>query len=564
MAESKRAIGLVRCSTDQQEHSTGDQEAEIRRWCGHQELDLVRVFEDEGVSGSVLDRPGLLALLRYVESHPEGGTLVVWRRNRLARAQDPLDGLLIERRIEKAGWKIHCLHGRNGTGDAFMDRLVGLLEHHQAGEFLRSLATDTLRGQLRTALEGGMLVGVVPYGYQRRVQSVDGSTRILDRRSRFRRSPGDKVAFVAGAPEEVAVVKRIFSAYSSARLSTSGLVRELNAEGVPGPRGGTWTETTLRHMLRNPVYTGALVWNRAARGKFARIVGGKIVKSPEGRAASKDDSVVIPGHHEPLVDAETFAAVQALIAKRGKKSRGKYATRAHPLSGLVKCGACGSLMTVTRFDKRGPVYVCKGYRTGRTCEAYMVVSTRLEGEVLRVLQEALLPLRANLKPRLHKLLSQRLGVGPSPALDRLKRELATLERKIDGGLDRLVLLPERAATQLADKIQGWTTRKVEVEHELERLEAKRQQATDLDVLVDEIARLLDDLGSAKPGAPPDELRVLFERLVCGIELDFISVPPKTGTRMRRKLKGGRVALPEALAVASNILPQPTSLVQESG
>jgi len=564
MVESKRAIGLVRCSTDQQEHSTGDQEAQIRRWCEAQELDLVRVFEDEGVSGSVLDRPGLLALLRYVESQPEGGTLVVWRRNRLARAQDPLDGLLIERRIEKAGWKIHCLHGRNGTGDAFMDRLVGLLEHHQAGEFLRSLATDTLRGQLRTALDGGMLVGVVPYGYQRRIESTDGSIRFLTRRTRFRRSPGDKVAFVAGAPEEVSVVKRIFSAYSSKRLSTSGLARELNAEGSPGPRGGVWTDTTILRILRNRVYTGALVWNKAAKGKFARIVGGKIVKSPDGETPGKDNAIVIPGHHEPLVDEETFAAARVLAAGRGKKSRGKYATRGHPLSGLVKCGACGSPMTVTRFDRRGPVYVCKGYRTGRTCEAYMVVSSRLEGEVLRVLKEALLPLKLNLKPRLLKLLSERLGVGPSPMQDRLKRELATLERRIDGGLDRLVLLPDRAATQLAEKIEAWTTRKDEVEHELERLEAKRQRSTDLEALVDEVVRLLDDLDTAEAEAPPNELRVLFERLVCGVELDFVSVPPKTGTRMRRKLKGGRVALPEALAVASNILPQPTSLVTDPG
>ena len=120
------------------------------------------MFEDKGVSGSVLDRPGLTQLLRYVEARPEGGTVVLWKRNRLARAQDPLDGLMVERRIEKAGWRLHCLQGRNASGDAFLDRLLGVVEHHQAGEFLRSLATDTLRGQLRSALEGGMLVGVPP------------------------------------------------------------------------------------------------------------------------------------------------------------------------------------------------------------------------------------------------------------------------------------------------------------------------------------------------------------------------------------------------------------------
>lgn len=563
MGEGQRAIGLVRCSTDQQEHSTADQLAEIRAWCSAQGLRLVRVFEDEGVSGSVLDRPGLLALLRYVEDHPEGGTLVLWRRNRLARAQDPLDGLILERKIEKAGWKLHYLHGRNGTGDAFMDRLVGLLEHHQAGEFLRSLATDTLRGQLRAALEGGMLVGTVPYGYRREVRSTDGTTRHLPRRVRFRRSPGDKVCFVAGDPLEVEVVQRIFGDYTSKRLSSSGLARALNKEGIPSPRGASWTTATLLSLLKNPVYTGAFVWNRSARGKFARIVGGTIVKSP-GKEPDKDGAIVIPGHHEPLISQETYEVALDLLQKRGKKSRGRYTTRAHPLSGRVTCVACGSPMTVTRFDKRGPVYVCKGYRTGRTCEAYMVLTQRLEAEVLRVLKLVLVPLKRNLKPRLVKLLRQRLGVGPSPALKRAKREVATLERKIDGGLDRLVLLQDEAAERLAGKIQAWTEEKDQALAELARLEERAKQVADVEVLAEEVVNLVDDLARIGPDAPPNELRVLFERLVRRVELAFVSVPPKTGKRMRRKLESGRIELPEALSLAANVLLQDNSLVRDAG
>ena len=40
----------------------------------------LRVFEDEGVSGSELDRPGVRALLSYLESSDDKGTLVVWKR----------------------------------------------------------------------------------------------------------------------------------------------------------------------------------------------------------------------------------------------------------------------------------------------------------------------------------------------------------------------------------------------------------------------------------------------------------------------------------------------------
>ena len=62
----KVAVGLVRCSTDRQEHSIEDQEAEIRAWASATGHELLRVFKDEGVSGSELDRPGVRALLAYL------------------------------------------------------------------------------------------------------------------------------------------------------------------------------------------------------------------------------------------------------------------------------------------------------------------------------------------------------------------------------------------------------------------------------------------------------------------------------------------------------------------
>ena len=46
----------------------------------------------------------------------------------------------------------------------------------------------------------------------------------------------------------------------------------------------------------------------------------------------------------------------------------------------------------------------------------------------------------------------------------------------------------------------------------------------------------------------------------GVELEFESVPPKKGKRMRRKLRKARVALPEALVLAGSVLPQRQNLV----
>ena len=74
------AVGLVRCSTDTQEHSTADQEAEIRAWAKATGHTLLQVFGDEGVSGSELDRPGIRALLTFLEGSDAKGTVVCWKR----------------------------------------------------------------------------------------------------------------------------------------------------------------------------------------------------------------------------------------------------------------------------------------------------------------------------------------------------------------------------------------------------------------------------------------------------------------------------------------------------
>jgi hypothetical protein len=51
----------------------------------------------------------------------------------------------------------------------------------------------------------------------------------------------------------------------------------LNKEGVPSPAGQKWNTARIAKLIRNPVYRGAIVWNRhtmkassAGPGTFVR------------------------------------------------------------------------------------------------------------------------------------------------------------------------------------------------------------------------------------------------------------------------------------------------------
>ncbi|MCW8141099.1 MAG: recombinase family protein [Planctomycetota bacterium] len=551
------AVGLARASSDKQETSTADQRAAIERWARGAGLDLVRVFEDDGVSGSVLDRPGLTALMAHVEAHPGGGVVALWRRNRLARPDDPLDGLLLERRIERAGWRLHYLQGANRTGDAFVDGLVGYVEHHAAGQFLKTLAVDTLNGQMKRVLSGSCNGNRTPYGYRRVCVAEDGTQRVVARTAKHRRAPGERVTFAPGDPAEVDTVRWLFDEVAGGRHSTVSAAHALNARGVPSPSGGRWIDETVRRIVASAVYCGDLVWNRRAQGKFAGLRRGEVRLDSRARGRpllnDAEDVVTVRGHHEPLVDRETWARANATLRARGQvRGHARYVRRAHPLSGRVVCGACGATMRVTARGKRdseraGVRYMCKSPKVSGTCACYAIGAEVLERAVLRRLRETLLPMRAQVEARVATILRERFGAGAtSTELGELRREADALSRKVEQGIENLALVGGEAARRLAAKVAEWQGRLGELQRHLGAAEAARAQAAHVGDATAEVMALFDDLATIGPDAPADARRLLFARTVAEVEVHFETERRREGGKARHRARRGRVHFPKAL------------------
>ncbi|MFX9729507.1 recombinase family protein, partial [Acinetobacter baumannii] len=71
--------------------------------------------------------------------------------------------------------------------------------------------------------------------------------------------------------DQAAIVRRIFTEYAAGR-SPVAIARQLNAEGIPGPRGNSWRASTIRPdrtrgngMLSNRLYVGQLIHNRTSK-----------------------------------------------------------------------------------------------------------------------------------------------------------------------------------------------------------------------------------------------------------------------------------------------------------
>jgi DNA invertase Pin-like site-specific DNA recombinase len=160
-----RAVGYVRISKENPEgHSLEAQRQAIEAYCKARGWELVRIYEDDGVSGAVApdERPALAELERDVLS--DGiQYVIVWRLDRLGRKAGELLAFLD--RLEKKGVAFVSIDDAIDTskpeGRLLRTILAGV------AEFERELIRQRTRRGLAIARQKGKYLGRTPKGMVR-------------------------------------------------------------------------------------------------------------------------------------------------------------------------------------------------------------------------------------------------------------------------------------------------------------------------------------------------------------------------------------------------------------
>ena len=128
------------------------------------------------------------------------------------------------------------------------------------------------------------------------------------------------------------------------------ITKELNKKGVRTKRDKRWHQSAVMGILKNEKYKGdALFQKTFTDSSFIRH-----------RNKGEKTQYYITDHHEPIVSAEEFDAVQALIERRTQelniqKQNSKYNNR-YPLTGKIICGECGATWKRRTHSKDGSKY----------------------------------------------------------------------------------------------------------------------------------------------------------------------------------------------------------------
>ena len=159
------------------------------------------------------------------------------------------------------------------------------------------------------------------------------------------RYDGEQLVIV---PEEAEIVRSIFADYLDGKGVVT-IMKRLNESGILTQQGFTWHQSSVQKVLRNYTYTGNLL----LQTKFRENHLTKRTLVNRGELPQYH----IQNSHKPIIDMDTYNAVQLEMARRADQFGTVQTTATYPFTGLITCAGCGKHYR-RKMKKTGPVWIC--------------------------------------------------------------------------------------------------------------------------------------------------------------------------------------------------------------
>ena len=195
------------------------------------------------------------------------------------------------------------------------------------------------------------------------------------------------------------IVKKIFDWNVNYGLGKIAICHKLNELGILNPTGHkrlelkqnynnygiqkkqyNWSPSTVRKILNNEVYIGNTVQGKRRTKSY---------KVHKVEAVPKEEWVVVPNTHEPIIDKETFEKAQELGRRDTKVSQ--KTKELSVWAGFLKCNDCKRAMnkktSTNKYGKKYEYYICSTYRkkSNTLCTKHSIKQEDLEKVVLEAI-----------------------------------------------------------------------------------------------------------------------------------------------------------------------------------
>lgn len=285
-------------------------------------IDSYEVFTDAGYSGKNTDRPAYQDMMQRCRRH-EFTHILVYKIDRISR--NLMDFAAMYDELKQLQITFISRNEQFDTSSAIGEAMLKIILIF--AELERKMTSERVTGIMIARAKKGLWNGAqMPLGY-----TWDSKTK-----------------FPIINSKEAETVRFMFSSYLNG-WGTSTLSNYLNDHGIPTKRGGKWTSTTVRHILKNPMFKGTLRYNYRENGR--------------GTIKPESEWVIIDDVMPAIVSAKDWDTVQSLFSQRLQSSPAKNLRKGkndYAFARLIYC-KCGSPCYAKKDRKRKDGYTPSVY-----------------------------------------------------------------------------------------------------------------------------------------------------------------------------------------------------------
>ena len=325
-------------------HGLESQESRCREFAKHKNYQVIEVFYDEGISGSLIERPSMQKMLSFLEQQPEPCIVLIDDISRLARGLEA--HIQLRTTISSAGGLLESpsIEFGDDSDSRLVENLLASVSQHS-----RQKNTEQVINRMRARALNGYWISNPSTGY--RFEMIDGHGKLLVR------------------DEPVAsIVQEALEGFASGRFESQSEVKcFLEAQaGFPKNRNGEVHYQRVSDLLSRVLYAG-------------------YIKLPTWGIHLQ------PAKHEPLISYDTFLRIQKRLNSHAKAPARKDINDDFPLRGFVTCGCCNKPMTScwsqSSTKKKYAYYLCA--QKGCELKGKSIPRNKVEDEFEQLLQDVI-------------------------------------------------------------------------------------------------------------------------------------------------------------------------------
>lgn len=348
----------------------------------HPELKVVDVYTDNGCSGSTFNRP---EFNRMMEDVKKGRINCIVIRDFSRFGRNYLEtGYYLQQVFPAYQVRFISIFDEFDSAVSDLDAMVFSMKHI-VNDFYSKDISRKISSAYDAIIRSGHVWGKPPFGYRRR---PDSTGRLL-------------------MDEETAPTLFLIFQWAKEGINSHQIARRLNALEIPSNRlikanripdqenqnlqlnDLPWQDAFIRTILRNPLYTGDMVFNRYRNRKYDASCLGNLPKEEWGYVSHTHPAYLTEEEYKQQMDA--WEQSQQHWAETTIRTRATVDNPKNPFRTILFCGECQHTMTPILSPDTGKAvaYTCKGHFKVQIAGhlSFTISREELMGQVSAQLQE---------------------------------------------------------------------------------------------------------------------------------------------------------------------------------